>query len=135
MEIVQVVISRTIATCLRAAMPPPSLHRELLLKEWVKFITSAGIPMSPGMNDPLKVGCVLKLSLKELLNASVLRACSHAIQCLNEWCVLPPQVLVDEAQVATWVREGLPADPTSVQSGAILTNSGGWQGLAVGGAP
>lgn len=34
----------------------PPLPRELLVKEWVKFLTSAGIPMSPGMSDPLKVG-------------------------------------------------------------------------------
>lgn len=68
----QLPFCHTLAACLRAAMPPSSLCRELLLKEWVKFITGAGIPMSPGMNDPLKVGCVLKLSLKVPLNASVL---------------------------------------------------------------
>ena len=36
----------------------------------------------------------------------------------------PLKCLVDEALVAGWVREGLPADPTSVQNGAILVNSG-----------
>lgn len=36
----------------------------------------------------------------------------------------PLKWLVDDARVAGWVREGLPADPTSVQNGAILTNSG-----------
>ncbi len=37
----------------------------------------------------------------------------------------PLKLLVDDATVAGWVREGLPADPTSVQNGAILTSSGG----------
>lgn len=36
------------------------------------------------------------------------------------------QVLVDSATIAGWVREGLPNDPTSVQNGAILTNSERW---------
>lgn len=43
----------------------------------------------------------------------------------------PLKLLVDDALVAGWVREGLPADPTSVQNGAILTSSGG-QGLGAG---
>eukprot|EP00884_Botryococcus_braunii_P010094 jgi/Botrbrau1/19086/Bobra.0077s0003.2 len=38
----------------------------------------------------------------------------------------PLKVLVDSATVAGWVREGLPNDPTSVQNGAILTNSERW---------
>jgi hypothetical protein len=36
------------------------------------------------------------------------------------------QVLVDEAMVAQWVKEGLPSDPTSVQNGTILNNSERW---------
>jgi hypothetical protein len=36
------------------------------------------------------------------------------------------QVLVDDAIVAGWIREGLPSDPTSVQNGTILTNSERW---------
>lgn len=36
------------------------------------------------------------------------------------------QVLVDEALVASWVKEGLPSDPTSVQNGTILNNSERW---------
>ena len=36
------------------------------------------------------------------------------------------QVLVDDAGVASWVREGLPSDPTSVQNGTILVNSERW---------
>ena len=36
------------------------------------------------------------------------------------------KVLVDDALVAGWVREGLPSDPTSVQNGTILTNSERW---------
>lgn len=36
------------------------------------------------------------------------------------------QVLVDDALVAGWVREGLPSDPTSIQNGTILTNSERW---------
>lgn len=36
------------------------------------------------------------------------------------------QVLVDDATVASWVREGLPSDPTSMQNGTILTNSERW---------
>jgi len=59
----------------------------MLVAEWLKFLRGRGIPMSPGLTDPLKL-------------------------------------LVDEATVAGWVREGLPADPTSVQNGAILTSSG-----------
>ncbi|KAJ9515913.1 hypothetical protein QJQ45_016901, partial [Haematococcus lacustris] len=38
----------------------------------------------------------------------------------------PLKVLVDDAIVAGWVREGLPTDPTSVQNGTILTNSERW---------
>ncbi|CAD7704939.1 unnamed protein product [Ostreobium quekettii] len=38
----------------------------------------------------------------------------------------PLKVLVDDALVAGWVREGLPSDPTSVQNGTILTNSERW---------
>lgn len=35
-------------------------------------------------------------------------------------------MLVDDAIVAGWIREGLPSDPTSVQNGTILTNSERW---------
>ena len=38
----------------------------------------------------------------------------------------PLKVLVDEAIVASWVKEGLPSDPTSVQNGTILNNSERW---------
>ena len=38
----------------------------------------------------------------------------------------PLKVLVDDATVASWVREGLPSDPTSMQNGTILTNSERW---------
>ena len=35
-------------------------------------------------------------------------------------------LLVDDALVASWVRQGLPSDPTSVGNGAILVNSERW---------
>ena len=35
-------------------------------------------------------------------------------------------MLVDNAVIAGWIREGLPSDPTSVQNGTILTNSERW---------
>jgi dynein heavy chain, axonemal len=38
----------------------------------------------------------------------------------------PLSLLVDNAMVASWVRQGLPSDPTSVQNGTILTNSERW---------
>lgn len=38
----------------------------------------------------------------------------------------PVSLLVDGALVASWVRQGLPSDPTSVQNGAILVNSERW---------
>ena len=38
----------------------------------------------------------------------------------------PLKVLVDEAMVASWVKEGLPSDPTSIQNGTILNNSERW---------
>lgn len=38
----------------------------------------------------------------------------------------PLSLLVDDALVASWVRQGLPSDPTSVQNGTILTNSERW---------
>ena len=38
----------------------------------------------------------------------------------------PLKVLVDDAVVASWLSEGLPSDPTSVQNGCILTNSERW---------
>ncbi|EFN60095.1 hypothetical protein CHLNCDRAFT_133411 [Chlorella variabilis] len=71
------------------AGPFSSKFRELLVADWLKFLHERGVPMSPGLSDPLKR-------------------------------------LVDDAMVAGWVREGLPADPTSVQNGAILTNSERW---------
>ncbi|GBF93145.1 dynein alpha flagellar outer arm [Raphidocelis subcapitata] len=38
----------------------------------------------------------------------------------------PVPLLVDAALVASWVRQGLPSDPASVGSGAILVNSERW---------
>lgn len=38
----------------------------------------------------------------------------------------PLAVLVDDALVASWVRQGLPSDPTSVQNGAIVSHSQRW---------
>lgn len=38
----------------------------------------------------------------------------------------PLKVLVDDAMIAGWIREGLPSDPTSVQNGTILLNSERW---------
>jgi hypothetical protein len=38
----------------------------------------------------------------------------------------PLSLLVDDALVASWTRQGLPSDPTSVQNGTILTNSERW---------
>ena len=71
------------------AGPFTSKFRAQLIKEWIKFLTDKGAPMTAGISDPLKV-------------------------------------LVDDATVASWVREGLPSDPTSVQNGTILTNSERW---------
>ena len=71
------------------AGPFTSKFRSQLIKEWIKFLTDKGAPMTAGISDPLKV-------------------------------------LVDDATVASWVREGLPSDPTSVQNGTILTNSERW---------
>ncbi len=71
------------------AGPFTSKFRSQLIKEWIKFLTDKGAPMTAGISDPLKV-------------------------------------LVDDATVASWVREGLPSDPTSMQNGTILTNSERW---------
>ena len=38
----------------------------------------------------------------------------------------PVALLVGDALVASWIRQGLPSDPTSVGNGAILTNSERW---------
>ncbi|KIY98975.1 dynein heavy chain, partial [Monoraphidium neglectum] len=38
----------------------------------------------------------------------------------------PLSLLVDDALVASWIRQGLPSDPTSVQNGTILVNSERW---------
>jgi hypothetical protein len=38
----------------------------------------------------------------------------------------PISLLVDSAAMASWVRQGLPSDPTSMQNGMILTNSERW---------
>ena len=38
----------------------------------------------------------------------------------------PLSVLVNEAMIASWIRQGLPSDPTSVQNGGILANSERW---------
>ncbi len=45
---------------------------------------------------------------------------------MTEGITDPLKVLVDDAMVASWIREGLPSDPTSVQNGTILTNSERW---------
>lgn len=45
---------------------------------------------------------------------------------MTEGLTDPLKVLVDEAIVASWVKEGLPSDPTSVQNGTILNNSERW---------
>ena len=45
---------------------------------------------------------------------------------MTDGLVDPLAVLVDNATVASWVREGLPSDPTSVQNGTILQNSERW---------
>ena len=45
---------------------------------------------------------------------------------MTEGITDPLKVLVDDAIVAGWLREGLPSDPTSVQNGCILTNSERW---------
>ena len=38
----------------------------------------------------------------------------------------PLKVLVDDAIIASWIKEGLPSDPTSIQNAAILCNSERW---------
>ena len=38
----------------------------------------------------------------------------------------PISLLVDSAAMASWVRQGLPSDPTSMQNGMILTNTERW---------
>lgn len=80
-------------------------------------------PAQGGEEPELKaVACTVPLSCLDL-------PCCCAAMLETTWLaatLLPPtQVLVDDAKVAGWVREGLPADPTSVENGAILTNSGG----------
>lgn len=54
------------------------------------------------------------------------RVCTCACTHTRTHTLLLTQVLVDDAIVASWVREGLPSDPTSVQNGTILTNSERW---------
>jgi hypothetical protein len=38
----------------------------------------------------------------------------------------PVSLLVDDALVASWIRQGLPSDPTSIGNGTILVNSERW---------
>lgn len=45
---------------------------------------------------------------------------------MTEGLTDPLKTLVNDAMVSKWMSEGLPADPTSVQNGAILTNSERW---------
>uniref|UniRef100_A0A061RCW1 Flagellar alpha dynein n=1 Tax=Tetraselmis sp. GSL018 TaxID=582737 RepID=A0A061RCW1_9CHLO len=45
---------------------------------------------------------------------------------MTEGLTDPLKLLADDAQVAGWVREGLPSDPTSVQNGTILMNTERW---------
>ncbi len=112
------------------AGPFTAKFRAQLIEDWILFLRERHMPMTEGVTDPLKVGpaaaqpharplgLVAHLcSLARSFNASVLR-------CLR--CSYWPQVLVDDAMVASWLREGLPSDPTSVQNGTILTNSERW---------
>lgn len=56
-------------------------------------------------------------------NTHILTACLLVLPCGP---ADPLSLLVDNALVASWVRQGLPSDPTSVQNGTILTNSERW---------
>eukprot|EP00877_Chromochloris_zofingiensis_P015255 jgi/Chrzof1/9984/Cz04g22250.t1 len=71
------------------AGPFTNKFRAGLIKDWIKFLSDKGAPMTEGITDPLAL-------------------------------------LVDDAMVASWIRQGLPSDPTSVQNGTILTNSERW---------
>ena len=134
------------------AGPFTSKFRAGLIKEWIKFLMDKGAPMTPGISDPLKVGFTSnsitaagQASLPHALSvttspksimvmpmvmnaASVLRTMLASFQSSSCMGLLAAalQVLVDDATVASWVREGLPSDPTSVQNGTILTNSERW---------
>eukprot|EP00967_Tisochrysis_lutea_P084956 scaffold118944_cov18-Tisochrysis_lutea.AAC.2 len=138
------------------AGPFTSRFRAGLIEDWIKFLKERQMPMTQGINDPLKVskavGILLVLhwgvdaalvAVPHALGMSVanradtaLVAVPHACRasvlqnlpipaCLGENVVLSA-VLVDDAMVASWVREGLPSDPTSIQNGTILTNSERW---------
>ena len=89
------------------AGPFTNRFRKELIAEWAKFSVDRSIPMTEGLMDPLKVHEQPRL------------CCLGASESV---C----QVLVDDALVAGWVREGLPSDPTSIQNGTILTNSERW---------
>ena len=101
--------------------------RDLLVKGWVQFLSARGVPMSPGITDPLKVRCGLRLGVAQGHMAPALLACLPTANLRASYGVAAPcQVLVDDAMIAGWVRQGLPADPTSVQNAAIVTNTQRW---------
>ena len=50
----------------------------------------------------------------------------HILLVLVHLSADPLALLVDSAVMASWVRQGLPSDPTSMQNGLILTNSERW---------
>ncbi len=134
------------------AGPFTSKFRAGLIKEWIKFLMDKGAPMTPGISDPLKVGFTshsitaagqaslphalsvttspknIMVMTMMMIAASVLRTMLASFQSSSCMGLLAAalQVLVDDATVASWVREGLPSDPTSVQNGTILTNSERW---------
>ena len=133
------------------AGPFTSKFRAGLIKEWIKFLMDKGAPMTPGISDPLKVGSnsnsktaasqasllrALLLAMSQIMMSmmivliaaslpEVMLASLQSSSCIGA-LALALQVLVDDATVASWVREGLPSDPTSVQNGTILTNSERW---------
>lgn len=116
------------------AGPFTSKFRAGLIEDWIKFLKERQTPMTEGLVDPLKVRSVLTVlgvvnSFWSIAEEVMIRhlhifALGQSIKmCL--FCATL-QVLVDDAIVASWIREGLPSDPTSVQNGTILTNSERW---------
>ena len=45
---------------------------------------------------------------------------------MTEGLTDPLKALVNDATISRWMTEGLPADPTSIQNGTIVTNSERW---------
>lgn len=102
------------------AGPFTNKFRASLIKEWIKFLSDHGAPMSPGIT-----GACVVVGVRSGQPQRAAALCTSRPP-LAAPATDPLSLLVDSAMMASWVRQGLPSDPTSMQNGMILCNTERW---------